>query len=214
MLTCPVLSSRQINRERRRGSSQRRRRARPRIFYPASTRQKWNKFDDAAAARWKHDFKRLAPQLPPLHGQPRKQQRRHVENQGAQQSVTDADGAETVERCAVAGCMIEVVIGFDGRRVLYTREITQSDFALMSLISFTALCGCRHVAAAAAEADDRMMMTLMMLIAAADCQTLWEFHQLARHAVWVSCRETTMSQHVQSQLNDGSADKRSNILDI
>ena len=144
MLTCPVLSSRQINRERRRGSSQRRRRARPRIFYPASTRQKWNKFDDAAAARWKHDFKRLAPQLPPLHGQPRKQQRRHVENQGAQQSVTDADGAETVERCAVAGCMIEVVIGFDGRRVLYTREITQSDFALMSLISFTALCGCRR----------------------------------------------------------------------
>ena len=56
-------------------------------------------------------------------------------------------------------CMIEVVIGFDGQAgVLYTREITQSDLALMPLILFTALRAVvatpRRSAAATADDDD------------------------------------------------------------
>jgi len=73
----------------------------------------------------------------------------------------------------VAGCTIDIVIRFDGRR-LYTREITQSDCALMSLISLTVQ---RCPAAAAipppliAEDDDCMMMQ-KLLAAAVDCLTL------------------------------------------
>ena len=200
MLTCPALSSHSINHERRRISLLRRRRPCPKIFYPASTRHKWNKFDDGCDGNMtRGDFKRPARLRCRCSTGSRagSDTRRHAENYGAQRSVTGTDGLETTERCAAADCTIEVVIGFDGRRSLHPRNYAKRFRANAADLIYSAALLLSWRRRRRWQYDDAG--------AAADCLTSWEIHQSARlmsdkRRLWV-VRQEAISQIVQLQFD-------------